>query len=527
MICNTPVHQVCNYAVSSQYCSAPDLEQIENGVIPLDSLPADWWNWMWADTNKAVNEARTGFTALINELESVLDGAGIVPDCNCVNQVYRAIDKIRQTLATAQIAGAVKSSSTNGNVTVNNDGTMTANGLGNVANISFGNVNTVVSGLNCLYTYTNDCFTSINGSIAGLGNSKAPNFHADSMPIYGVGNAGCYGHVRLSDIYDEALEDQSGVAASQKAINTMYNQFVNGMAPLSDATPKAIGIATAGTSSCSARADHVHGYPALIKLCDAFEVMSVVFCEYSSTNYYAGVSSATRTGSVSYQVRNKCPFPIRASHTNLDYDYLFASIYPGLPACFYPFTNCSNCCNCAYPNGGIGVQTIHDDKVFQLYYLMGSTAVSGSNIPYERSDSGSTSYYSNTGISAAPYTYCSTSYNISPNVAFSNYSKCLLANVAKNSETARIATISKCNTRMGMLGAGTCIEPGECFYLTAYATGLHSGGSTSRYCNRYSQLGSSGQISLGEAVNHCDVWWDRIKETPLMIPYESNFDPLA
>lgn len=259
MICSTPVHQVCNYAVSSQYCKSPDPEQIEKGVIPLDSLPADWWNWMWADTNKAVNEARAGFTALINELTSVLDGAGIVPDCNCVNQVYRAIDKIRQTLATAATAGAVKSSSTNGNVTVNEDGTMTANGLGNVSNISFGNVGSVVSGLNCLYTYTNDCFTAINGSITSLGNSKAPVMHADTTVIYGVGNASCYGHVKLSDTYATALEDQSGVAASQKAVNDMYNQFANGMAPLSNTPAKDNGnTASAGSSTCAARADHVH-----------------------------------------------------------------------------------------------------------------------------------------------------------------------------------------------------------------------------------------------------------------------------
>lgn len=295
MICSTPVHLVCNYAASSQYCKAPDLEQIEKGVIPLDSLPADWWNWMWADTNKAVNEARAGFTALINELESVLDGAGIVADCNCVNQVYRAIDKIRQTLATAATAGAVKSSSANGNVTVNEDGTMTANGLGNVTNITFGNVGSVVSGLNCLYTYTNDCFTSINGSISSLGNSKAPTMHADTTVIYGVGNASCYGHVKLSDTYDTALEDQSGVAASQKAVNDMYNQFVNGMAPLSSAIPKPNNIeaGAAGTSTCAARADHQHPVPQRFTLGQVFTCVNTF--NQCCGNYHCNCSSDSCT----------------------------------------------------------------------------------------------------------------------------------------------------------------------------------------------------------------------------------------
>ena len=295
MICSTPVHLVCNYAASSQYCKSPDPEQIEKGVIPLDSLPADWWNWMWADTNKAVNEARAGFTALINELESVLDGAGIVADCNCVNQVYRAIDKIRQTLATAQTAGAVKSSSANGNVTVNEDGTMTANGLGNVTDITFGNVGSVVSGLNCLYTYTNDCFTAINGSISSLGNSKAPVMHADTTVIYGVGNASCYGHVKLSDTYNTALEDQSGVAASQKAVNDMYNQFANGMAPLSNTPAKDNGsTASAGSSTCAARADHVHkgifpgvarDYLSFCSCCGGSSAYCCIFACVSNQNY--------------------------------------------------------------------------------------------------------------------------------------------------------------------------------------------------------------------------------------------------
>lgn len=537
MICNTPVHQVCNYAASSQYCTPPDIEQIENGVIPLDSLPADWWNWMWNDTNKAVNEARAGFSALINELETVLDGAGIVADCNCVNQVYRAIDKIRQTLATAQTAGAVKSSSCKGDVTVNADGTMTANGLGNVANISFGNVNSVVSGLNCLYTYTCDCFNTINGNVQALQNGKAPNNHASTEAIYGLGNAGCYGHVRLSDTYDEALEDQSGVAASQKAINDMYNQFVDGMAPLSNASPKDIGITSAGTSTCSARADHVHGDPRLMTLEEAFEVVEApIFCEYNSYNSnHSGCTTFAR--SVSYKLRNKCPFPIRASHVNIPHNILFASTCPGLPSTLFPYAGCGACCAIATGiNVAAGIQTANRDGVYALSDIF-MTNTPLSTFPYVRTTCTSMSvvmllpsqnkcapYWYTRSSSGTPFTPLD-SYNVGYSFTDSPREQLMGSYVDVAKKFAGESSAAPL-TRLGMLGTGTCISTNECFYLTAFAAGDHRGGCTCRYStSSYWGMVSTGAVSLGELICNCDVWWDRIKGYQLMVPYASNYDP--
>ena len=122
MLPNNPVPQVCNYGSSATYKQLPSEEQIRNGVVPLDSLPAAWWNCMWFDTNRAVNCARYAAGALIDEVNTVLTEAGVQSCATCVNQLYTAIDIIRQRIGNASVAGAVKSSSTCGKVSINSSG---------------------------------------------------------------------------------------------------------------------------------------------------------------------------------------------------------------------------------------------------------------------------------------------------------------------------------------------------------------------------------------------------------------------
>ena len=216
MIAGNCMRTVCNYASNTPYCSCPTDEQIEKGVIPLDSLPADWWNWMWNDTNGAVNEAKTNFNSVISELVTVLCCAGITPQSTCVDQLYRAVNCLRQTIATSETAGAVKSSSVCGEVSVANTGIMTANGLGNVSNLTTSARTTVVAAVNELKATYDCCITDITGNITGLSNGKAPSMHASSDTTYGVGNGTCYGHLKISDCYDSCVGGAAaGMAASE------------------------------------------------------------------------------------------------------------------------------------------------------------------------------------------------------------------------------------------------------------------------------------------------------------------------
>lgn len=90
----------------------------------------------------------------------------------------------------------------------------------------------------------------------------APKAHASSATTYGVGNADCYGHLKISDEFSCVLSACSGVAASQYALATAYACLANCGAQLGDTAGCALNLeAAAGTCGTAARSDHVHPYP--------------------------------------------------------------------------------------------------------------------------------------------------------------------------------------------------------------------------------------------------------------------------
>ena len=256
---------ICSYAGSAQYCSWPTDEQRRTGVVPLDSLPAAWWNGMWADTTNRINEARDMVGQLITEVNNVLNGAGINPQAACTDQLYQSINKIRQTLATASVPGAVVSSSCASEVAVDPaTGVMSVNCLGNATALTT-SAHTVVGAINELKSTYDCCISDIEACNTALGDGKAPNMHASDQTTYGVGNAACYGHVKISDTYTCVLTDCEGVAASQCALATAYmNLLACAGAPLGNTAGCALGTASAGSAGTAARSDHVHPMPSSV-----------------------------------------------------------------------------------------------------------------------------------------------------------------------------------------------------------------------------------------------------------------------
>lgn len=260
MIPSNPICPVCNYATNPTYCQLPSPDQLQCGVVPLDSLPAAWWNAMWHETNQAVNQARGAVGSLITEVNNVLQGAGVCVNPSCTDQLYQAIDKIRQTIGNASIAGAVKSSSCPGEVSIDANGIMTANCLGNAASLTT-IARTVVGAVNELKSTYDNCFSSTATAIG----SKAPTMHASDQTTYGVGNASCYGHVKISDEYTCCVGNAAdGIAASQEALYCVYDfaaGIAAGVASLGNTAGCALGTAAAGTAVTAARSDHVHPIP--------------------------------------------------------------------------------------------------------------------------------------------------------------------------------------------------------------------------------------------------------------------------
>lgn len=255
-----------DYGSNATYCTQPSAEQTCRGVVPLDSLPAAWWNWMWNQTNGSVREVRSAITSIVCEINRVLCCGGQIPDAACTDQLYKAICCIRQTIATDSIAGSVKSSSTCGNVSVDATGVMTANGLGNVNSLTTAVKTSVVGAINELKTTYDSSIANINTCTATLDSNKAPNMHASTATTYGVGNASCYGHVKLSDQYNGVLTACAGVAASQKGLADAYAAIMgSGFPVLGNTSGCALGTASAGSSGTAARSDHVHPFTGLAR----------------------------------------------------------------------------------------------------------------------------------------------------------------------------------------------------------------------------------------------------------------------
>lgn len=185
-----PVEAMQTYAANATYREPIPSAKIDTGVIPLDSLPADWWNWLWY--NITLNEGRTVsfLNAVFSEITSVYTAAGITPSSTNTDDLKKAIEKMCQVVATGQVAGSVLSSALSGKLAVAADGTATINGLGTPSS---------------LQTTADNVVDAINEVLAEVVN-KAPTNHASTECIYGIGSSSVsglsitntYGHVSLS-----------------------------------------------------------------------------------------------------------------------------------------------------------------------------------------------------------------------------------------------------------------------------------------------------------------------------------------
>lgn len=306
MLSSNPICPVCNYATSAVYCDLPTPEQLANGVKPLDSLPAAWWNKMWNMINCSVNQARGAVGSFITELNNVLAGAGICPNCVCTDQLYQAIDRIRQTIGNATVAGAVKSSTTPGMVSIDENGFMTANCVGNATQLAT-SARTLVGAVNELKTTYDTCFGNVSTTLDG----KAPTSHASSATTYGVGTAANYGHLRISDTYTSNLSD-TGMAASQTALYCVYKyaeQIASSATGLGNTVGCSLGTAAAGTAATAARSDHVHPLPKCVCYAD-WAICARCVCHVACANarlYHVSLSPLASNNMSYVYVSCACP----------------------------------------------------------------------------------------------------------------------------------------------------------------------------------------------------------------------------
>lgn len=227
------------YAPQSSYLTPIPSANIERGVAPLDSLPADWWNWLW--NNITLNEGRIVqfINSVFSEINSVLSAAGVTPSTASTTDLRDAIQKLASTVATSAVPGSVLSSTLSGKLRVIADGTASINGLGTPDQLE---------------TTSKEVVSAINEVLA-LAQGKAPTSHASSDTTYGVGTTQQYGHVKLCDSASDATSAY-GAAATPAAVKSVAdtlasyqsanNTAVAGKAPISHASSDTIyGVGTA------------------------------------------------------------------------------------------------------------------------------------------------------------------------------------------------------------------------------------------------------------------------------------------
>lgn len=171
------------YAANSSYLTPIPDANIDRGVIPLDSLPADWWNWLW--NNITLNEGHIVqfINSVFSEINAVLSAAGVSPSTASTTDLRDAIQDLAQVVATASVPGSVLSSTLSGKLNVIADGTASINGLGTPSS---------------LQTTATDVVSAIN-EVLSLTSGKAPKSHASSNDTYGVGTTQQFGHVKVTE----------------------------------------------------------------------------------------------------------------------------------------------------------------------------------------------------------------------------------------------------------------------------------------------------------------------------------------
>lgn len=266
MIPENPIETMDVYASQSQYLTGPDAAAQAAGTVPLDTLPADWWNWLWQQVTKRINEASQAVESIHTEILSVLQAASITPSEVSTSDLLNAIKAITRTVGSGDTAGAVKSSTKSGYVAIDSDGYMFPNGMGTPTTLNT-TAKQIVEAINEVLASLDTYKTATNDSITGLTNSKAPNNHASTATTYGTGSGTNYGHVKLSDSTSSTSGAGAGIAATPAAVKTVkdaLDALNTALAlPAGVTVPYAGAISPTGWLLCNGQAVSRTSYPRL------------------------------------------------------------------------------------------------------------------------------------------------------------------------------------------------------------------------------------------------------------------------
>lgn len=297
MIPESPICNVCEYSQDGVKCP-PTAEQAARGLVPLSAVPSQLWNSLWHDANAAANCIKYASDALMVEINNVLAAANITACAQCTDQLAEAITCLLQTIDPNGGKSSVKSSSTPGMVSIDNNGFMTANCVGN-ANCLNTSCQVIVDAVNEINTTYGNAYSTLWQDAYDTEDAKADNDHASCDTDYGVGTASIYGHLKISDVCCEVLQDCGNVAASQKALADIW-AYVSSTAGLGNSVNWITTInGSAGTADTASRSDHVHCMPRVNQvrcMAQSWSCICVYTCDKISANRLASLGLVNLAG---------------------------------------------------------------------------------------------------------------------------------------------------------------------------------------------------------------------------------------
>ena len=98
--------------------------------------------------------------------------------------------------------------------------TLTALTSGEKLSVAFGKIKKAITDL---ISHLADTTKHITATERTTWNGKAPTFHSSAGTEYGIGNATTYGHLALTDAVESIASVDSGLAATPKAVKTVYD----------------------------------------------------------------------------------------------------------------------------------------------------------------------------------------------------------------------------------------------------------------------------------------------------------------
>lgn len=220
-----PVTGMTVYASGSEYLDGPTPSEQAAGMVPLDTVPADWWNMMFQNLTTQLNNTVTAFNQIYSELLYVITSTGGTPSESDTTQLYQALNSLRQTsTGTADAAGSVKSSSTSGKVSIDANGIMTPNGMGVPTSLNTTSKE-IVGAVNELKQALADLNDALRNAITDACNARAPTSHAAADTTYGAGTGSNYGHVKLSAATNSSSGEADSIAATPSAVKAVADDL--------------------------------------------------------------------------------------------------------------------------------------------------------------------------------------------------------------------------------------------------------------------------------------------------------------